>query len=157
MALFIYLLVYSRACANFHGIQFVQEKARQSLQDQNNKLAKLKEDKHRVVQALNELGVAVADDTDDGGAMLTSTSAASAAPAEYGETIQYEDSAPMLNLKARALYDYDATNDTELSFRAGDILTITEQDESGWWFAELNGAAGFVPNNYVEVLPEEQQ
>jgi len=55
-------------------------------------------------------------------------------------------------VKARGLYDYQATCDTELTFREGDILTITEQDDSGWWYAELNGQAGFVPNNYVEVV-----
>jgi len=53
-------------------------------------------------------------------------------------------------VRARGLYDYTATCDTELSFRQGDILTITEQDDSGWWYAELRGKAGFVPNNYVE-------
>jgi len=55
-------------------------------------------------------------------------------------------------IKARGLYDYTATCDTELTFRQGDILAITEQDDSGWWYAELNGQAGFVPNNYVVPL-----
>jgi hypothetical protein len=35
-------------------------------------------------------------------------------------------------IKARALFDYEAANETELSFKAGDILTITEQDKSGY-------------------------
>eukprot|EP01114_Cavostelium_apophysatum_P018914 TRINITY_DN5947_c0_g2_i1.p1 TRINITY_DN5947_c0_g2~~TRINITY_DN5947_c0_g2_i1.p1 ORF type:complete len:482 (+),score=150.06 TRINITY_DN5947_c0_g2_i1:137-1582(+) len=55
-------------------------------------------------------------------------------------------------VKARGVYDYAATCDTELSFREGDILNITEQDDSGWWYAELNGKSGFVPNNYVELV-----
>jgi len=55
------------------------------------------------------------------------------------------------SIQARGLYDYTATCDTELSFRQGDILTITEQDDSGWWYAELNGQSGFVPNNYVDA------
>ncbi len=36
-------------------------------------------------------------------------------------------------VKARALFDYDAANDAELSFKAGDILIVTEQDDSGWY------------------------
>jgi len=50
------------------------------------------------------------------------------------------------------VYDYTATCETELTFKEGDILTITEQDTSGWWYAEFNGQAGFVPNNYCEIL-----
>lgn len=54
--------------------------------------------------------------------------------------------------QARGLYSYQATNESELSFQVNDILNITEQDESGWWFAELNGRSGFIPSNYVSVL-----
>lgn len=54
-------------------------------------------------------------------------------------------------VKARALYNYQANNDSELSFKANDILDITEQDESGWWLAELNGVSGFIPSNYMSL------
>jgi len=55
--------------------------------------------------------------------------------------------------KARALYNYDATVDTELTFKEGEFLTITEQDPSGWWYAmNDNGQEGFVPHNYVELV-----
>jgi hypothetical protein len=40
------------------------------------------------------------------------------------------------------------------SFKAGEILTVSEQDESGWWYADLNGKQGFVPNNYLTVVEE---
>jgi len=55
-------------------------------------------------------------------------------------------------VRARGVYDYAATCDTELSFKQGDMLQITEQDESGWWYAELNGKSGFVPKNYVKIV-----
>jgi len=55
-------------------------------------------------------------------------------------------------VQVRGLYAYEATCETELSFREGDLLTVTEQDDSGWWYAELNGKAGFVPNNYVKLV-----
>jgi hypothetical protein len=37
-------------------------------------------------------------------------------------------------------------------FKAGDILTVSWQDESGWWYAELGDQQGFVPSNYVMVM-----
>jgi len=55
-------------------------------------------------------------------------------------------------IQAKGLYDYTASCDTELTFKKGDILTITERDDSGWWYAELNGKNGFVPNNYVSPM-----
>lgn len=68
-----------------------------------------------------------------------------------GGTVTYSSGGGPV-IKARGLYDYNATCDTELSFKEGDILTVTEQDDSGWWYATLNGSSGFVPNNYVEVI-----
>lgn len=55
-------------------------------------------------------------------------------------------------IRARALYKYDATNESELSFSANDVLKITEQDESGWWFAELGDKSGFIPSNYMALM-----
>jgi hypothetical protein len=39
----------------------------------------------------------------------------------------------------RALYDYDAQSDLELSFKENDLISILEKDDSGWWHGELNG------------------
>ncbi len=33
--------------------------------------------------------------------------------------------------RARALFDYDAGDETELSFRAGDIIAVLQKDPSG--------------------------
>jgi len=55
-------------------------------------------------------------------------------------------------MKVRGIYDYNATAETELSFKTGDILVVVDQDDSGWWYCELNGKQGFVPNNYVETI-----
>lgn len=49
-------------------------------------------------------------------------------------------------------FDYAATCDNELSFAADEMLTITEQDDSGWWYAtNSQGQSGFVPSNYLNV------
>lgn len=71
-------------------------------------------------------------------------------PADPNDADQGEEQSV---IRARALYKYDATNDSELSFGANAILKITEQDESGWWFAELGGKSGFIPSNYMAPLP----
>jgi len=51
----------------------------------------------------------------------------------------------------KSLFDYDPQNDGELAIKEGEILTITEKDESGWWYAiTADGKEGFVPASYVE-------
>jgi len=52
--------------------------------------------------------------------------------------------------KCRALYDFDAEDATELSFRAGDVITIIKKSQD-WWEGELNGRRGLFPGNYVEM------
>jgi hypothetical protein len=55
-------------------------------------------------------------------------------------------------LKVRALFDYTGETEPELSFKKGDIITVTEKDESGWWQGELNGERGVFPSGWVEEL-----
>jgi len=54
--------------------------------------------------------------------------------------------------RARADHDYTATDDSELSFKKGDIILIVGEDPSGWWDGELNGIAGQFPQTYVTVM-----
>jgi amphiphysin len=61
--------------------------------------------------------------------------------------------------KATALYDYDATQDGDLSFRAGDeieILTRTD-DTNAWWSGKLRGAEGNFPGMWIYVEPSATQ
>jgi len=109
-----------------------QKKATQEASDQQAKVDALKEEKKKITEQLNGLGGESAVSTDDKG----------------GDQSSEEEA---VEVKAKALFDYEAANDTELGFKAGDILTVTEQDSSGWWYAELNGKQGFVPCNYMEV------
>jgi len=53
----------------------------------------------------------------------------------------------------RALYDYDADDRTSLSFRAGDIIQVITQLESGWWDGVIHGVRGWFPSNYCAVVP----
>lgn len=53
----------------------------------------------------------------------------------------------------RALYDYDAGSELELSVREGDVLVVVSEDKGdGWTEVEVKGKVGSVPSNYVEVV-----
>ncbi|KAK7939947.1 hypothetical protein WMY93_003273 [Mugilogobius chulae] len=53
-------------------------------------------------------------------------------------------------MEAKGKYDFNATDEDELSFRKGDILKILSRQED-WYKAEMNGHEGFVPQNYIEM------
>eukprot|EP01133_Synstelium_polycarpum_P004330 gene4330-5057_t len=50
----------------------------------------------------------------------------------------------------KALYDYDAASQDELSFKEGDQIAIIQKDNGGWWEGELKGKRGWIPANYVQ-------
>ncbi|XP_070760592.1 drebrin-like b isoform X1 [Enoplosus armatus] len=54
---------------------------------------------------------------------------------------------------ARALYDYQAADDTEVSFDPDDIITGIEMIDEGWWRGySPDGHFGMFPANYVELI-----
>lgn len=58
-----------------------------------------------------------------------------------------------LGLQARALYDYQAADATEITFDPGDIITHIDQIDEGWWQGlGPDGTFGLFPANYVELL-----
>ncbi|KAK7864192.1 hypothetical protein R5R35_004103 [Gryllus longicercus] len=58
-----------------------------------------------------------------------------------------------LGLRARALYDYQAADPTEITFDPGDIITHIDQIDEGWWQGlGPDGTFGLFPANYVELL-----
>ncbi|XP_036344093.1 LIM and SH3 domain protein Lasp-like, partial [Rhagoletis pomonella] len=52
----------------------------------------------------------------------------------------------------RALYDYEAQDTDEVSFREGDVIFEVESADSGWMTGrvERTGKTGMLPANYVE-------
>lgn len=56
--------------------------------------------------------------------------------------------------QARALYDFVGEQSYELSFNAGDVISIISEDEdgTGWFQGELRGKTGPFPGNYVERI-----
>ncbi|KPV75271.1 uncharacterized protein RHOBADRAFT_53268 [Rhodotorula graminis WP1] len=64
---------------------------------------------------------------------------------------------PSSGQRARALFDYDADEDNELSLVEGEVLERLEQVDPGWWEAEnAQGKRGMFPSNYVELIDEPQ-
>ncbi|XP_061735306.1 rho guanine nucleotide exchange factor 7-like isoform X3 [Nerophis ophidion] len=61
-----------------------------------------------------------------------------------------ENSAQHLLVKAR--FNFQQTNEDELTFNKGDIIGVTRQEDGGWWEGTLNGRTGWFPSNYVREL-----
>ncbi|XP_036382518.1 drebrin-like b isoform X5 [Megalops cyprinoides] len=73
---------------------------------------------------------------------------------EEQNTYEYaaEDNADR-GICARALYDYQAADDTEISFDPDEIITGIEMIDEGWWRGYgPDGRFGMFPANYVELI-----
>jgi len=58
-----------------------------------------------------------------------------------------------VGVKARALYDYQAAEDNEITFDPDDIIRNIEMIDDGWWLGDgPDGKRGMFPSNYVEVI-----
>ncbi|ESN90375.1 hypothetical protein HELRODRAFT_96485 [Helobdella robusta] len=62
-------------------------------------------------------------------------------------------------LKAKALFAYKAENPDELSLTPGDIIVVLDRnlEDAGWWKGDCNGNVGVFPDNFVQLLPPEEQ
>ncbi|XP_049919461.1 rho guanine nucleotide exchange factor 7-like isoform X4 [Epinephelus moara] len=52
----------------------------------------------------------------------------------------------------KARFAFQQTNEDELSFSKGDIISVSRQEDGGWWEGSLNGNSGWFPSNYVREL-----
>ncbi|GAA6220942.1 drebrin-like protein isoform X3 [Lates japonicus] len=77
-------------------------------------------------------------------------------PPQVEENNSYEVTAEETSdrgICARALYDYQAADDTEISFDPDEIITGIEMIDEGWWRGYgPNGHFGMFPANYVELI-----
>jgi len=51
-----------------------------------------------------------------------------------------------------ALYDFEAENDKELSFKEGDIIKLVSQVDENWYEGMFRSRTGYFPISYVKVL-----
>lgn len=56
--------------------------------------------------------------------------------------------------QVRALYDYDARDTDELTFKDGQIIELVSEDPSGWWQGKIGPKTGLFPSNYVEKIQD---
>jgi len=87
-----------------------------------------------------------------GGARKGSGIGGSPRDSEKPETSKGDE---LLNGTARALYDYTALTETELTFKQGDLIRIVAKTDDFWWDGELNGKTGYVPSNYIKEFSAE--
>ncbi|XP_037227523.1 drebrin-like protein isoform X1 [Falco biarmicus] len=75
--------------------------------------------------------------------------------AKYDYAVEYQQPPDLTGkgLCARALYDYQAADDTEISFDPENIITNIEMIDEGWWRGYgPDGHFGMFPANYVELI-----
>uniref|UniRef100_K7FTF5 Drebrin like n=1 Tax=Pelodiscus sinensis TaxID=13735 RepID=K7FTF5_PELSI len=75
--------------------------------------------------------------------------------AKYEYAVEYQQQPDLegKGLCARALYDYQAADDTEISFDPENIITNIEMIDEGWWRGYgPDGHFGMFPANYVELI-----
>jgi len=55
-------------------------------------------------------------------------------------------------MEALALFDFEATQSDELSFKRGDIIKVLDmRTDQNWYTAERHGEEGLVPKPYIEL------
>jgi len=82
----------------------------------------------------------------------TSTAAPASQRATYGPgMLPAAASRAAPQLKAKALFDFNAAEANEVSFKVNDTVII-HNTTGDWWEGEVNGKRGLLPSNYVQLL-----
>ncbi|KAG8446787.1 hypothetical protein GDO86_014303 [Hymenochirus boettgeri] len=68
--------------------------------------------------------------------------------------VSSQRSAPAGGKRFKAMYDYNAADEDEVSFQDGDTIINVQQIDEGWMYGtvERTGDTGMLPANYVEAI-----
>ncbi|OQR69526.1 SH3 domain-containing RING finger protein 3-like [Tropilaelaps mercedesae] len=53
---------------------------------------------------------------------------------------------------AKAIYPYESSNVSDLSFQKGDLINLIKRIDVNWYQGELKGKVGYVPASYITVV-----
>ncbi|XP_011446470.3 E3 ubiquitin-protein ligase SH3RF3 isoform X2 [Magallana gigas] len=70
----------------------------------------------------------------------------------YNESLFSKQSSTLNPPSARALFNYEASEQSDLTFKKGDLILLKRQVDENWYQGELNSQQGFFPASYVQVL-----
>ncbi|XP_071946970.1 drebrin-like protein [Antedon mediterranea] len=66
---------------------------------------------------------------------------------------EYEPQSSGVNIRAKVVYDYQAGDDSEITFDVDDIIENIDKIDDGWWMGTgPDGRYGMFPANYVEEI-----
>ena len=92
-----------------------------------------------------------ADDSDDEGATDNNTMPLPTANVEQADDAPSAPK-PQPEVMVTALYDYEATDTSELSLHKGEVVKVTQKDPSGWWYGQSVDTKkwGFFPVGHIQ-------